>query len=214
MRLLGEARSELFHYEVRSTYDTPEVAESRRIVDEARRENFLPPDDPEDDRPWRHAGLNRFYLVLRRRRGRGRPRLALAGWRRATISIPANVTVTAADTAGFQGYFLGTVERPGRDHGIRRLPVPGLPGLRHRAVPRCEERLIETGKVRWRYRDFPLDNAHPFSRLAAHSAACADDQGKYWQQHALIYRGSRTWSRRVGAVGHLPRLRASRSDSI
>jgi hypothetical protein len=53
IRLLGEARSELFHYEVRSTYDTPEVAESRRIVDEARRENFLPPDDPEDDVPWR-----------------------------------------------------------------------------------------------------------------------------------------------------------------
>ena len=32
-RLLGNARSELFHYEVRSTYDTPEVAESRRIVE-------------------------------------------------------------------------------------------------------------------------------------------------------------------------------------
>jgi hypothetical protein len=31
-KLLGEARSELFHYEVRATYDTPEVAESRRIV--------------------------------------------------------------------------------------------------------------------------------------------------------------------------------------
>src|SRR6266702_1729504 len=34
-KLLRNARSERFHYEVRSTYDTPEVAESRRIVDEA-----------------------------------------------------------------------------------------------------------------------------------------------------------------------------------
>ena len=34
-KLLGEARSELFHYEVRATYDTPEVADSRRIVNEA-----------------------------------------------------------------------------------------------------------------------------------------------------------------------------------
>jgi hypothetical protein len=34
-KLLGEARSELFHYEVRATYDTPEVAESRRIVNDA-----------------------------------------------------------------------------------------------------------------------------------------------------------------------------------
>ena len=35
MRLIGDVRSELFHYEVRITYDTPEVAESRRIVREA-----------------------------------------------------------------------------------------------------------------------------------------------------------------------------------
>lgn len=55
MRLLGEARSELFAWEVRSTYDTPEVAESRRIVDEAA----APPDfltsDTEDDEPWRNS---------------------------------------------------------------------------------------------------------------------------------------------------------------
>ncbi|MES4784521.1 MAG: hypothetical protein C4294_00310, partial [Nitrospiraceae bacterium] len=37
LRLMGDARTELFHYEVRCTYDTPEVAESRRIVEEAKR---------------------------------------------------------------------------------------------------------------------------------------------------------------------------------
>ncbi|HEY9479348.1 MAG TPA: hypothetical protein VIP79_04635 [Gemmatimonadaceae bacterium] len=35
-RIIGDVRSELFHYEVRATYDTPEIAESRRIVDEAK----------------------------------------------------------------------------------------------------------------------------------------------------------------------------------
>lgn len=34
-KLLGDVRSELFHYEVRCTYDTPEVAEHRRIISEA-----------------------------------------------------------------------------------------------------------------------------------------------------------------------------------
>jgi hypothetical protein len=38
----------------RSTYDTPEVAESRRIVDEAQRTDAFNPDEPEDDEPWRH----------------------------------------------------------------------------------------------------------------------------------------------------------------
>src|SRR6059036_1998597 len=55
-KLLGNARSELFHYEVRSTYDTPEVAESRRIVDEAQRRLDEPGfDDGDDDEPWKRG---------------------------------------------------------------------------------------------------------------------------------------------------------------
>ena len=60
MRLMGDARSELFHYEVRSTYDTPEIAESRRIVEEAQAGEWSAGDpernqDREDDEPWRSA---------------------------------------------------------------------------------------------------------------------------------------------------------------
>jgi hypothetical protein len=43
MKLIGDVRSELFHYEVRATYDTPEVAENRRIVADAKNEQ---------DNPW------------------------------------------------------------------------------------------------------------------------------------------------------------------
>lgn len=54
LKMMGDARSELFHYEVRSTYDTPEVAESRRIVDRAREQmEAMDFEDPEDDEPWR-----------------------------------------------------------------------------------------------------------------------------------------------------------------
>jgi hypothetical protein len=54
LRLMGDARSELFHYEVRSTYDTPEVAENRRIVEEAQqKKGSFKLEEPEDDEPWR-----------------------------------------------------------------------------------------------------------------------------------------------------------------
>jgi hypothetical protein len=53
LQMMGDARSELFHHEVRSTYDTPEIADNRRIVDEARRRDPFPLDEPEDDEPWR-----------------------------------------------------------------------------------------------------------------------------------------------------------------
>ena len=55
-KLIGDVRSELFHYEVRATYDTPEVSESRRIVDDAKRSEqwqsteWTP--DPDDDPAW------------------------------------------------------------------------------------------------------------------------------------------------------------------
>ncbi len=52
-KLFGNARSELFHYEVRSTYDTPEVAESRRIVEDVQqRLDELRFDDGEEEEPW------------------------------------------------------------------------------------------------------------------------------------------------------------------
>src|ERR1044071_6044917 len=56
-KLLGNARSELFHYEVRVTYDTPEIADSRRIVEEAEHGGQdLSFDDPDaDDDPWRRS---------------------------------------------------------------------------------------------------------------------------------------------------------------
>lgn len=61
LRLMGDVRSELFHYEVRCTYESPEAAESRRIVDDARRQmDELELDTPapefndeENDDPWR-----------------------------------------------------------------------------------------------------------------------------------------------------------------
>ena len=38
LRLMGDIRSELFTYEVRATFDTPEIAENRRIVAESQSE--------------------------------------------------------------------------------------------------------------------------------------------------------------------------------
>jgi len=51
--VIGDVRSELFHDDVRCTDDTPEEAEHRRLVDEARRpdESAWEPTGwtPEDD---------------------------------------------------------------------------------------------------------------------------------------------------------------------
>jgi len=43
------------------------------------------------------------------------------------------------------------------------------------------------GKVRLVYRDFPIDNLHPQARRAAEAARCAQDQGKFWDYHDVLF---------------------------
>jgi protein-disulfide isomerase len=49
---------------------------------------------------------------------------------------------------------------------------------------------IETGKVRYVFRDFPLE-MHPQARNAAEAAHCAGEQGKYWEMHDVLFQNQR-----------------------
>ena len=48
------------------------------------------------------------------------------------------------------------------------------------------QQYVNTGKVNFVFRDFPLNG--PDSVLAAEAAYCAGDQGKYWQYHDELYK--------------------------
>jgi protein-disulfide isomerase len=109
------------------------------------------------------------------------------------VSIPANVTVQVSDTSGFKGYVKGSATAPVEITEYADYQCPFCQTFATLQMPTIEERLINTGRLRWRYRDFPLDQ-HPFALLASHSAACADEQGKYWDQHHRIYEGQGEWS--------------------
>jgi protein-disulfide isomerase len=50
---------------------------------------------------------------------------------------------------------------------------------------------IDAGKVRYVFRDYPLDQLHPYARKAAEAAHCAGDQGKYWEMHDALFRNQR-----------------------
>jgi protein-disulfide isomerase len=52
---------------------------------------------------------------------------------------------------------------------------------------------IDTGKVVVQYRDFPL-KGHQHSAKAALAAWAAQNQGKYWEYHTLLYAGQADWS--------------------
>jgi len=103
------------------------------------------------------------------------------------ISIPANIAVTPADTAGFRGYELGSASAPIEVTEYGDLECPVCAAWATVQFPDVKTRLIDAGKVRWLYRDWPLDQAHRHPRISAHAAACANDQGKYWQAQDAMF---------------------------
>lgn len=48
--------------------------------------------------------------------------------------------------------------------------------------------------VRVIYRDFPLVDIHPGADLAAQAAECADEEGKFWEYHDILFRNSGTFT--------------------
>jgi protein-disulfide isomerase len=139
------------------------------------------------------GGMKRFYAILIGVAVVGLGVLGVLLSRPKTVSIPANVTIQASDTAGFRGYIKGSPDARVEITEYADYQCPFCQTFATIQMPTIEERLIRTGRLRWRYRDFPLQQ-HSFSRLAAHSAACADDQGKYWEQHQRIYDGQSEWA--------------------
>jgi predicted DsbA family dithiol-disulfide isomerase len=61
-----------------------------------------------------------------------------------------------------------------------------------RSVATMEQVLAKyPGDVRLVYRHLPLDRIHPHARGAAEAAACADEQGRFWDYHDKLFQNNR-----------------------
>jgi protein-disulfide isomerase len=110
------------------------------------------------------------------------------------VSIPANVVVTNADTAGFRGYLIGDANAQVEITEYGDFQCPGCANFDQVQWPSVVTSLIKTGKVRFRFRDNPLDGAHKHTRVASHAAACADDQGKFWEVKEQLFGRQNDWA--------------------
>jgi protein-disulfide isomerase len=55
-------------------------------------------------------------------------------------------------------------------------------------LPAIKREYVDAGKVRYVFRDYPLDQLHPRARKAAEAAHCAGEQGQYWEMHDALFR--------------------------
>lgn len=115
----------------------------------------------------------------------------------ATGAAPA-VPVTAADSA-FKGYVLGAATAPVEIVEYADFECPHCGEFANVQFPTIKEQLINTGKLRWRYRDYPL-GTFPWSRIAALAGQCAGEQGKFWEMAEALFQRQSDW----GESSHNP----------
>jgi protein-disulfide isomerase len=92
-----------------------------------------------------------------------------------------------------EGYVLGSPNAPLEVIEFADFECPGCGQFATLTEPDVREKLINTGKIRVRYIDFPLP-MHKNTWDASLAAACANDQGKFWQMHDALFANQDRWN--------------------
>jgi len=58
-------------------------------------------------------------------------------------------------------------------------------------MPALEEEYVDTGKLKFVMRENPIPSIHRNAQNASLAALCADDQGKYWEMHNILFDNQR-----------------------
>jgi protein-disulfide isomerase len=53
--------------------------------------------------------------------------------------------------------------------------------------PRIDKNYILAGKIKFIFRNFPLERSHPYAFKAAEAAICSGEQGKFWAMHQRLF---------------------------
>lgn len=73
-------------------------------------------------------------------------------------------------------------------------------------MPALIQQYIDTGKLRFVMREYPIDRLHPRAAAASEAVLCAGDQGKYWDMHDAMFADQKAnadedFQRMAGALG-------------
>jgi protein-disulfide isomerase len=56
------------------------------------------------------------------------------------------------------------------------------------------KKYVESGKVKFAYRHFPLASIHPHAQKSAEASECANEQNNFWGYHDLLFKEQDAWS--------------------
>ncbi|HEY8164315.1 MAG TPA: thioredoxin domain-containing protein [Gemmatimonadaceae bacterium] len=103
------------------------------------------------------------------------------------------IVIDPASAAPEHGYLLGKADAPVKILEYADFECPACGHFATVTEPDVRKRLIETGIASLTFLDFPLSQ-HRNSQAASNAAACADEQGKFWQMHDELFNGQPDWN--------------------
>lgn len=111
-------------------------------------------------------------------------------------SAGALITLDPSLPAISQGYVIGSPTAPVELVEFGDFECPSCAQFAALTEPDLKTHYVNTGKIRFRYVDFPL-SIHPNSPNASNAAACMDEQGKFWEMKDLLYQTQHEWNSQV-----------------
>jgi len=109
-------------------------------------------------------------------------------------SIPTGIASVSAEDYVDDDPFIGNKNAPITMIEFSDFQCPFCKRFREQTFDQLKAQYIDTGKVKFVYRDFPLHSIHPMAGKAAEAGECADDQGKFWEYHDKIFEGQSVWA--------------------
>jgi protein-disulfide isomerase len=100
-----------------------------------------------------------------------------------------------------QGVTLGDENAPVTIVEFGDYQCPGCGSFAASVKPQIELQLVDQGRAKFVFYDFPLVQIHPHAFLAARAARCAGEQDRYWDYHDLLFRMQPRWSGQANAIG-------------
>ena len=123
---------------------------------------------------------------------------AMVGYAATRPSGSAITTVDPNIPVGpVEGYVMGSPTAPVEIVEYADFECPGCAQFAIVTEPQVRELLIQTGKARFRFFDFPLTDIHRNTMSAHLAAACANDQEKFWEMHDRLFQGQGKWNGQV-----------------
>ena len=126
--------------------------------------------------------------------------VGLIAWNASRPKAGSTIVDPQVPPGTAEGYLYGKSDAPVQILEFADFECPACGNFATITEPDVRQRILDAGLANLRFYDFPLPQ-HRNSMAASNAAACAADQGRFWEMHDRLFMGQPDWSERRNPKG-------------